>query len=118
LEKRIGMQLHSHDAYVNVVGGLKIDEPACDLGITVSIASSFRNLPVDPGCILIGEVGLTGEVRAVSHIDKRIMEAMRIGFTSCIIPQANMDIMKRSKGMEGMKIIPVTNVQEALDALF
>lgn len=74
------MQLHNFDAYVNVVGGLKIDEPACDLGIVAAIASSFRNVPVDINTVLIGEVGLTGEVRAVNQADKRVMEAMRIGF--------------------------------------
>ena len=70
LEKRVGMQLHNFDAYVNVVGGLKIDEPACDLGIVAAIASSFRNVPVDIDTVLIGEVGLTGEVRAVNQADK------------------------------------------------
>ena len=65
LEKRVGMQLHNYDAYVNIVGGLKIDEPACDLGVVAAIASSFRNRPVDLSTVLIGEVGLTGEIRPV-----------------------------------------------------
>ena len=76
--EKVGMQLHNFDAYVNVVGGLKIDEPACDLGIVAAIASSFRNVPVDINAVLIGEVGLTGEVRAVNQADKRVMS--RIGF--------------------------------------
>jgi len=117
LEKRVGMALHNYDAYVNVVGGLKIDEPACDLGIVTAIASSFKNASVDPSAVLIGEVGLTGEVRAVSQIDKRIMEAMRIGFKSCIIPYGNAKTLKKTKGMEGIKIVSVTNVQQALDIL-
>jgi DNA repair protein RadA/Sms len=71
LEKRMGMQLSSFDAYVNVIGGLKVDEPACDLGIITALASSFRDTSVDSGCVMIGEVGLTGEVRAVGQIDKR-----------------------------------------------
>jgi len=117
LEKRIGMQLHNFDAYVNVVGGLKIDEPACDLGIITSIASSFRDIPVRRDCVLIGEVGLTGEVRAVSHIDKRIMEAMRIGFKSCIVPSGNIKMIRQMKDIQGIEIKPVDNVRQALDAL-
>lgn len=117
LEKRIGMQLHSHDAYVNVVGGLKIDEPASDLGIVTAIASSFRNAAVREGSVAIGEVGLTGEVRAVGQIDKRIMEAMRIGFKSCIIPKGNWTLVKQMRGIEGIDIKAVENVQEALDIL-
>jgi DNA repair protein RadA/Sms len=117
LEKRMGMQLHNHDAYVNVVGGLKIDEPACDLGIIISIASSFRNAQVDSGTVFIGEVGLTGEVRAVSQIDKRIMEAMRIGFKTCIIPVGNAILVERMKGLDGITIKKVENVQDALELL-
>lgn len=117
LEKRVGMQMGNYDAYVNVIGGLKVDEPACDLGITAAIASSFRDIPVDPGTVLIGEVGLTGEVRAVSQVDKRIMEAARIGFKNCIIPAGNMAAIEKSKGMEGINIKSVKNVQEALDIL-
>src|SRR5690606_18412458 len=75
LEKRVGLALYDQDAYVNVVGGIRLDEPACDLGIAAAVASSFRNRPVDDGCVLVGEVGLTGEVRAVSQIEKRISEA-------------------------------------------
>jgi len=97
LEKRVGMQLHNYDAYVNVVGGLKIDEPACDLGVVTAIASSFRNIPVDMDTVLIGEVGLTGEVRAVSQIDKRIREAVRIGFKNCVVPAGNMKVIKQMK---------------------
>ena len=117
LEKRVGMQLYNYDAYVNVVGGLKIDEPACDLGIVAAIASSFRNTPIDPGCVFIGEVGLTGEVRAVSQIDKRVMEAVRIGFKQCIIPEGNMKMLKQMKTTEGITIKPVGNIQEALEIL-
>jgi len=117
LEKRVGMQLGNYDAYVNIVGGLKIDEPACDLGIVAAIASSFRNEPVDPAVVLIGEVGLTGEVRAVSQIDKRIMEAQRIGFRTCIIPSGNMKTVKQIKGLENIEIKAVANVHEVLDIL-
>lgn len=114
LEKIVGMQLSNYDAYVNVVGGLKLDEPACDLGIITAIASSFRNIAVQHGSVLIGEVGLTGEVRAVSQIDKRVMEAMRIGFKTCIIPSGNMKTIKQLKDIGGITIKPVENVQQAL----
>lgn len=117
LEKRVGMQLGNFDAYVNVVGGIKIDEPACDLALIIAIASSFRNRIVDPDSVLIGEVGLTGEVRAVSHIDKRIMEAKRIGFKTCIIPFGNKNMIKKMKELEGIQIKTVENVKEALDLL-
>ncbi|HOO12680.1 MAG TPA: DNA repair protein RadA, partial [Bacillota bacterium] len=80
MEKRLGMQLQGQDAFVNVVGGLKIDEPAVDLGIVVAVASSFRNTPVDKTAVVIGEVGLTGEVRAVNSIDRRVAEAAKLGF--------------------------------------
>jgi len=117
LEKRVGMQLYNYDAYVNVVGGLKIDEPACDLGVIAAVASSFRNAPIGDSTVLIGEVGLTGEVRAVSQIEKRIMEALRIGFKNCIIPSGNMKILESSRDFEGINIKAVDNVQQALDLL-
>lgn len=117
LEKRVGMQLGSYDAYVNVIGGFKLDEPACDLGIITAIASSFRNKAVDPECVLIGEVGLTGEIRAVSQIEKRIMEAARIGFKTCIIPAGNAKALENQKTFEGINIKKVANVQEALSLL-
>jgi len=112
LEKRVGMQLQTFDAYVNVAGGLKIDEPACDLGIICAIASSFRNIAVSSKTILIGEVGLTGEVRGVSYIEKRIMEAQKTGFTKCVIPKENLKGMEK---IEGIQIAAVGNIYEALD---
>jgi DNA repair protein RadA/Sms len=118
LEKRIGLQLYNFDAYVNVVGGVKIDEPACDLGIIFSIASSFKNTAIDPGTVMIGEVGLTGEVRAVSQIEKRIVEARRIGFKRCIIPVTNMKMVKQMPDLTDIEIKAVNNVQEALEILF
>lgn len=112
LEKRVGMQLQTFDAYVNVAGGLRLDEPACDLGIACSIASSFRNLYIDPKTIVVGEIGLTGEIRGVSLIEKRIMEADKLGFTRCVVPKDN---MKGIEKIPGIKIIPVENIYEALD---
>ncbi len=117
LEKKVGMLLHNYDAYVNVVGGLKLMEPACDLGIVTAVASSFKNKPVDIDTVIIGEVGLTGEVRAVNQIEKRVMEAMRIGFKSCIIPEGNMKIIKQMKGIEEIDVKAVRNVQEVLNLL-
>jgi len=117
LEKRVGLQLYNYDAYVNVVGGLKIDEPACDLGIVLAIASSFKNIPVAADTVLIGEVGLTGEIRAVNQIDKRIMEALRIGFKTCVIPEGNIKVVKQIKELKGIEIKAVKNVEEALEML-
>jgi DNA repair protein RadA/Sms len=118
LEKRVGLQLYNFDAYVNVVGGIRLDEPACDLGIAAAVASSFRNVPVQEGCVLIGEIGLTGEVRAVGQIDKRISEAMRLGFKSVIIPEGNLKIARQIKNTKGFDICPVANIQGALDLIF
>lgn len=117
LEKRVGMQLHNSDAYVNVVGGLKIDEPATDLGVITAIASSFRNIAVNTDTVLMGEVGLTGEVRGVSQIDKRIMEAVRTGFKTCIIPRGNIKLVNQVRGLEGIEIKAVGSVRETLDLL-
>ncbi|OPZ94866.1 MAG: hypothetical protein BWY74_00233 [Firmicutes bacterium ADurb.Bin419] len=117
LEKRVGMQLHNNDAYVNVVGGLKIDEPACDLGVVAAIASSFRNRPVDLSTVLIGEVGLTGEIRAINQIDKRVIEAARIGFKNCIVPAGNIKAIKQMKDLKDINIRPVENVEQALSIL-
>lgn len=118
LEKRMGMQLYNHDAYVNVVGGIKIDEPACDLGIVAAIASSFRNQSVDPGIVMMGEIGLTGEIRAVSQIDKRIAEARRIGFKGCIIPAGNMKLAGQYKETGTFEIKCAESVPEVLEMLF
>lgn len=114
LEKRVGMQVQTFDAYVNVAGGLKLDEPACDLGIICSIASSFRNLPIDPKTIVVGEVGLTGEIRGVSMIEKRILEAKKLGFLKCIIPKENVRGIEIPKGIS---VIPVDNIHEVLDVI-
>lgn len=112
LEKRVGMQLQASDAYVNVAGGLRLDEPACDLGIACSIASSFKNLYIDPQTVVIGEIGLTGEIRGVSFIEKRIMEAKKLGFSKCIVPKDNMRGIER---IQGINIISFENIHEALD---
>ncbi|TCT14384.1 DNA repair protein RadA/Sms [Natranaerovirga pectinivora] len=111
LEKRLGMQLASCDAYVNIAGGIKINEPALDLGIIMSIASSFKNQPINSRTLVFGEVGLTGEVRAVNMAEQRVIEASKLGFDTCIIPKANMKNLKIPKEV---KVFGVENVNEAL----
>lgn len=118
LEKKVGMQLHNFDAYVNVVGGIKLDEPACDLGVIVSVAGSFRNTPVPSDVVVIGEVGLTGEVRTVSQAEKRVMEAKRMGFKKCILPLGNLSKSLESVSADGMELMFADTVEEALSYLF
>lgn len=89
LEKRLGMQMGKYDAYVNVVGGIKINETAVDLGIAISLASSFKNCPVEHSLAVMGEIGLTGEIRAIPGVERRIDEARRLGFKRCMVPYAN-----------------------------
>ena len=101
LEKRVGMQLHNHDAYVNVIGGIKLEEPACDLGTIIAVASSSRNKAVDSSTVFMGEVGLTGEVRAAGRIDARWKP--RIGFKRCVIPEANMKTPNASGGSRELR---------------
>ncbi|MCL2740361.1 MAG: DNA repair protein RadA [Oscillospiraceae bacterium] len=111
LEKRVGLNLSGEDAYVNVIGGLRLDEPAVDLGVALAICSSFRNAPIDNRLMAIGEVGLTGEVRCVNMIEKRLNEAAKLGFTSCIIPKGN---AKDARVPKGLAVIEVENVKDAL----
>ena len=111
LEKRVGMQIQNQDVYINVVGGIKINEPSIDLGIVMSIASSFRNIPIDGNVAITGEVGLTGEIRAVSFIEKRIAECKKLGFTKIIIPKSNYEAVKDIKGID---ICPVDSVRLAI----
>ena len=87
LEKKAGLQLSGCDAYLNIAGGLKVSEPALDLGMVLAIVSSFRNIPVSGKTIVFGEVGLTGEVRSVSQVKQRVAEAIKLGFEECILPQ-------------------------------
>ena len=114
LEKRGGLLLGSCDAYLNVIGGLSLDEPAADLAAVLAMASSFRDRPVPADLTAIGEVGLTGELRSVSALGQRLSEVRRLGFTKCLIP-------KRTQGKlavpEGLELIRVGNIREALAAL-
>jgi len=113
LEKRVGMLLQNQDAYLKVAGGVKLDEPAIDLAIAVSIASSFRDKPTRATDCIIGEVGLTGEVRRVSRIEQRVQEAAKLGFERVIIPSNNLSGLKAPKGLE---VVGVHTVAEALTA--
>lgn len=111
LEKRVGLLLQNQDAYLKVAGGVKLDEPAIDLAIAVSIASSFRDKPSNPFDVVIGEVGLTGEVRRVSRIEQRVHEAAKLGFQRAIIPSKNLDGWTKPAGIE---VIGVSTVDQAL----
>ncbi len=112
LEKRAGVQLSDCDAYVNIAGGMKVSEPAIDLGIIMSVASSFRNHPTDDKTVVFGEVGLSGEVRSVSMADRRVQEAARLGFTTCVVPRGCMPNIQKH---EGIKVIPVSSVADVTD---
>jgi DNA repair protein RadA/Sms len=112
LDKRIGMLLQNQDAYLKVTGGVKLDEPAIDLAVAVSIASSFRDEETKPTDVIIGEVGLTGEVRRVSRIDQRVNECVKLGFKRAIIPKKNIGGWTIPSGIE---VIGVNTVQEALE---
>ena len=114
LEKRIGLQMSDCDAYVNLAGGMRITEPAIDLGIAMAVASSFKNKPIDDKMAAFGEIGLSGEVRAVSMIEQRIQEAAKLGFTTCVIPEV---CRKQLKPMEHVKVIGVSSVQDAMELI-
>lgn len=111
LEKRIGYRLSNYDAYVNIAGGIKINEPALDLGIVMAIVSSYKNHPVEEGTIIFGEVGLNGEVRAVSMPEQRVAEAKKLGFAKCIMPTVSVESVKNIKGIQ---IVGVKNLNEAM----
>jgi DNA repair protein RadA/Sms len=115
LEKKVGLSMLHQDIFVNAVGGVRIDEPAVDLAITTAVASSFLDKPVDTYTVLLGEVGLTGEVRAVSRTDIRVKEAAKLGFRRCILPQSNAERLRSIKSME---MIGVQSVQGVLEVLF
>ncbi len=114
LEKRLGMQLGNCDVYVNIAGGIKIQEPAIDLGIAIAIISSFKNKVIDSHTIAIGELGLSGEIRGVSMIQARVQEAHKLGFTTCIIPDVGKGMLKATKGMQ---IIGVKNIGDVMQII-
>lgn len=112
MDKRVGMNISSYDVYVNVVGGLKMVEPAIDMGIFLAIASSFRNKPIDSGIVAIGEIGLAGELRSCSYIENRIAEAEKLGFKHCLIPAYDTDKLKK---FSKIKVSAYKNIRSVLD---
>ncbi len=114
LEKRLGLKLSDCDAYVNIAGGIRMNEPAIDLGIVLAIVSSYKERPIDEKTICFGEVGLSGEVRAVSMAEQRVLEAKKLGFTTCILPQVSRESMRP---VEGIRLVGVRTVKDAMDYL-
>jgi len=114
LEKRVGMNIADSDVFINITGGVRVTEPGVDLGVILAIASNYRDIPVDYRTVVIGEVGLGGEVRAVNHIERRLHEAAKLGFTQAIFPEYN---RKGLKIDDDIKLIGVKNIYEALSVI-
>jgi len=114
LEKRSGLRVGQYDIFVNIAGGVRIDEPAVDLGMATAIVSSLKDVPADSASVVVGEVGLGGEVRSIHHVDKRLTEAAKLGFKRMILPRNNLNGMKRDAGVE---IVEVETIDQAIDAL-
>jgi DNA repair protein RadA/Sms len=114
LEKRVGLSLAAEDVFVNIAGGMWVDEPAADLAVVAAVASSLRNRPLHPGAVVFGEVGLAGEVRAIAQAPARVREAVQMGFTCCVLPRGN---CAPGDVPPGCELVEVRDVGEALDAL-
>ena len=114
LEKRLGLQISGCDAYVNIAGGMKVQEPAIDLGIVMAVISSFKNRPIEEHMIAFGEVGLSGEVRAVSQAAIRVSEAKKLGFETCVLPKVCLDKLPKT---EGIRLIGVQSVKDVMDII-
>ena len=112
LEKRMGLPLSNYDAYVNIAGGIRMNEPAADLGIVMAIASSYKNKPIAEDTIVFGEVGLSGEVRAVTMPEQRVAEAKKLGFKTCIVPAV---ALKSIGKVDGIEVIGVNSVNQAMN---
>ena len=115
MEKQLGMHLMGYDIFMNVAGGVKVIEPAVDMAIVSAIASSFLDKPISNGTVVLGEVGLTGEVRAIGQVDARVAEAKKMGFKRCLVPDSN---LKRIPDIDGVEISGIKKVSEAVDTLF
>jgi DNA repair protein RadA/Sms len=115
MEKKLGMQLLGHDIFMNVAGGVKIDEPAVDMGIVAAVASSFLDKSIPEGTLVLGEVGLTGEVRGIGQVETRLQEAQKMGFTRCLVPQSN---RSRLSGTGDMTITGIRTISEGIENLF
>ena len=114
LEKRLNLQMSDCDAYANLAGGIRIVEPAIDLGIAMAVVSSFKNRAIDDKTIVFGEIGLSGEVRGVSMVEQRVAEAAKLGFTTCVMPEVNKSQVHR---IEGIRLIGVRTVRDAVDLI-
>jgi DNA repair protein RadA/Sms len=112
LSKRVGLRLSDQDVFVNVVGGLRVGEPAADLAVAASIASSFRNKPVAADLVLVGEVGLSGELRSVSQVEARLNESAKLGFKRCILPRS---IQRALGGDVPLQVLGARSVSEAVE---
>jgi DNA repair protein RadA/Sms len=115
MEKRLGAHLGNQDIFLNIAGGMRVEEPAADLGVIASIASNFKDKLIDPEMVVFGEIGLGGEVRGVSQSEVRVKEAGRLGFKRCLLPKQNREKMK---GVKGIELIGVNSVQEVIKILF
>lgn len=118
MEKRIGLHLGDCDAYINVAGGMRINEPALDMGIVLGVLSSYKNIAIDSKTICFGEVGLVGEVRAVNQVEQRVLEAAKLGFDRCIMPKVNCESLSiDSSQLKGMKLVGVKSIYELLEEI-
>jgi DNA repair protein RadA/Sms len=115
LEKKMGLHLFGHDAFVNVAGGIRVTEPAADLAVVAAVASSFLDRAIDPRSLLIGEVGLAGEIRAVSQADVRVREAIKLGFSRCVLPESS---RRQLPAFDGIELHGVSSLAEVWDLLF
>ena len=111
LEKKAGLMLGGQDVYLNIVGGIRINEPAIDLGVVSAVASSYKNIPIPKEVVVMGEVGLTGKIRRIKRIEKRLKEAEKLGFKTCIIPESNKKGLKDNYKLD---IIGVKDIKEAM----
>jgi DNA repair protein RadA/Sms len=114
LEKIVGLSLYDKDIFMNIAGGLRVVEPAVDLGAVTSIHSSLHNVSLDPSIVVVGEVGLAGEVRAVTGCEMRLKEIAKMGFKKCIVPKSNLKNLRH----DGLEVVGVKSVEECLKILF
>jgi DNA repair protein RadA/Sms len=115
VEKKMGLQLTGHDIFVNVAGGVRLDEPAVDLGCIVAVASSFLDRPVDPHTLVLGEVGLAGEVRAIGQAETRLKEGATLGFKRCVLPESS---RRQLPSIDGVELLGVQTLKEVWEAIF
>jgi DNA repair protein RadA/Sms len=118
LEKRAGLMLAGDDVFVNVAGGITVDEPAADLGVVAALSSSVRNRPIAARTAVFGEVGLAGEIRGITQAARRVREAAQMGFTRCILPSGNLDFGDERVAQAPCELVGVRTVGDALDQLF